>query len=125
MTLETQIELLESRVQRFRELKKTFAKGEYPEKLGYESNDISTLAKASHVYERAFGIRIPEDLIDEANVLLIQQGKSGPGIYASCSKDEIKRNSEKYAEFFRRCEELERKLHQLLLDKKTEVGEGK
>ncbi len=125
MSLEYQVETAEERAQRFKELKEAFAKGELPEKLGYESNDISCLAKAPYAYEHAYGVKIPQALTNEAtdlfNLHLGQESKpfgiGSRGIYGSCSEDEIRANPQKYFEFFKKCEELERKLHQILLDK--------
>jgi hypothetical protein len=97
MSLELQVKLVESRANRFKELKEAYDRGEDIQK-GFEWNDIAALNLG--LYSKLYrGIEIPSELVEEARSLL-----------------NIKlRNSKFYAQ----CETVERRLHQILSDYKN------
>ena len=115
MSLECKIKIVAGRAEKFRKLKESYSRGEYSTEDGFETNDFVSLKRG--LYQKCWkGIEIPQDLIDEATNILIETDKLGFGLIESPNEEEERQNQARYVEYFRRCESVEKRLHQILSD---------
>lgn len=115
MPLESLLISVINRAERFKQLKEAFSRGEYSITPGPEVNDFSSLKEGLY-QEDLEGIEIPPDLVDEANWALTETYQLGFRPLRSPSEQERGLKQARFVEYFKKCEAVERKLYQLLLE---------
>jgi hypothetical protein len=115
--LNHKIRLVTSRVETFRDLKEAYSRGEYSTKSGFEANDFIGL-KCNEIQNYWKDMEIPQDLVDEADWILDETRQLGYSIDTAPCEEYKKQNQERFVEYFRRCETVERRLLKIVSDYK-------
>jgi len=123
MSLDYQLKLVANRAARFEELRKT-----YFEKQtitgGFETNDLGSLQEG--LYPNYWtNMKIPKELVKESSNLLDERGDVEFYLFRSQNKSEKMQNKQRILNFFTGCENVEKKLHKILLDYKKKYYKAK
>lgn len=116
MSLDYQLELVARRAKVFGELKSSYPESQRVNK-GYETNDLGNLKK--RLYQNYWkNMNIPKKLVDESEDLLNEREVVEFYLFRCHNKIEKEQNKGRIVDFFRRCENVEKKLYEIIFNYK-------